>query len=609
MTKSSVKKLQSELADAAAKISQGDAASVTQRLQALHKQFPQQADISHLLALAYKSLGDPSQAEHFFKASLSENQKQPHVHNNLANLYNSQSRFEEAATHYRKALMLNNQYHEARRNLGLCFAAQANYEEATEHLLAVLKVAPQDAIALTALANVYRETGQFTEAQQLYERATNAAPGHANAWHNMGLNYHLMGDIDQALTGYRRAFEIQPDKAEIVGSLASALADSGAITESTNLLRNYVKRNPTAVHLHERLNELLWEAGDLQNFGASYMQAMAGAPKSEPLRISYITQLIRSGHADEAMQQTEAALQEFGQRPELLGLKGRLQADLGDHDGALLNFSAALQSGFSEDLARQLTKLCLITGDYGRAQNQIDQLLQYAPDCQLAWAYQSLVWRLTGDERYHWLADYEQFVVAYSLVTPPGYDSLEHFLAALERRLADLHKTVNAPLNQTLRHGTQTAARLFHLQQPEIQSLQMALQPIVQSYVDDMPNDDAHPLLRRNTGKFAFSGSWSVNLKANGFHVNHVHPAGWISSSCYITLPSVNRADPASLQGAIKFGESPLALGDREVIEKTIIPQPGMVVLFPSYMWHGTIPYAGDERDVRLTTPFDAIPA
>jgi hypothetical protein len=32
-----------------------------------------------------------------------------------------------------------------------------------------------------------------------------------------------------------------------------------------------------------------------------------------------------------------------------------------------------------------------------------------------------------------------------------------------------------------------------------------------------------------------------------------------------------------------------------------------MLVLFPSYFWHGTVPFASDQR--RLTLAFDVVPA
>jgi len=36
-------------------------------------------------------------------------------------------------------------------------------------------------------------------------------------------------------------------------------------------------------------------------------------------------------------------------------------------------------------------------------------------------------------------------------------------------------------------------------------------------------------------------------------------------------------------------------------------PERGMLVLFPSFFWHGTVPFGGN--GTRLTVAFDAVPA
>jgi hypothetical protein len=40
--------------------------------------------------------------------------------------------------------------------------------------------------------------------------------------------------------------------------------------------------------------------------------------------------------------------------------------------------------------------------------------------------------------------------------------------------------------------------------------------------------------------------------------------------------------------------------------EHFVKPKPGRLVLFPSYMWHGTVPFTTDEA--RMTIAFDAVP-
>ena len=60
-------------------------------------------------------------------------------------------------------------------------------------------------------------------------------------------------------------------------------------------------------------------------------------------------------------------------------------------------------------------------------------------------------------------------------------------------------------------------------------------------------------------------------------------------------------------QGWIKFGETGLALGARERIARAVRPEVGKLVLFPSYMYHGTVPFEEDAS--RTTIAFDVVPA
>ena len=101
------------------------------------------------------------------------------------------------------------------------------------------------------------------------------------------------------------------------------------------------------------------------------------------------------------------------------------------------------------------------------------------------------------------------------------------------------------------------------------------------------------------------TGCWSVRLRPNGFHTDHVHPRGWLSSACYIQVPKAVKS--GGREGWIKFGEPGTPTGAPLSPERYIEPVAGRLVLFPSYMWHGTAPFSGDDH--RMTVAFDVVPA
>ena len=110
-----------------------------------------------------------------------------------------------------------------------------------------------------------------------------------------------------------------------------------------------------------------------------------------------------------------------------------------------------------------------------------------------------------------------------------------------------------------------------------------------------MPNDASHPFWGRRPNRpdgdeFRFAGGWSVRLTSQGFHTNHIHRSGWISSALYVALPDEMR-DAGGPRRAYPVRRSPVETGlalppqriDRTADRRTL--------LFPSYMWHGTVPF------------------
>ena len=121
-----------------------------------------------------------------------------------------------------------------------------------------------------------------------------------------------------------------------------------------------------------------------------------------------------------------------------------------------------------------------------------------------------------------------------------------------------------------------------------------------------MPENATHPLFRRKRAGFRYAGSWSSRLKDRGYHTNHVHAQGWISSAYYVALPdAVENVD--SREGWLKFGEPNFPFGIANAVRRAVKPRPGTLVLFPSYLWHGTVPFRSAQS--RTTIAFDAVPA
>jgi hypothetical protein len=196
------------------------------------------------------------------------------------------------------------------------------------------------------------------------------------------------------------------------------------------------------------------------------------------------------------------------------------------------------------------------------------------------------------------------------LPVPAGFRTREDYLAALRRVLEARHRHRRHPLDQSLRQGTQTSRNLLVKPEPEVAQLLAAFGVAMREFVaqteDALRAESAtHPLLLRRGQDPRPVGCWSVRLTQGGFHVNHIHPEGWLSSAFYVQVPGES-ADPQRRAGWLKFGEPRFPLPG---LPPTgfVQPVPGRLVLFPSYLWHGTTALESDEP--RLSVAFDAVPA
>jgi len=232
-------------------------------------------------------------------------------------------------------------------------------------------------------------------------------------------------------------------------------------------------------------------------------------------------------------------------------------------------------------------------------------LLQATPDDQYLIAMQTTALRLLNDPRYEALCDYGNMVLAQILETPPGWSDLAGFLTELTSRLNALHNPHgHRLLYQSLRQGTETTQDLSRSEDPVIQALFHAFAAPIARYREHIGQGE-DPLRRRNRGASRFNGGWSVRLHCAGYHTSHVHPRGWISSACYIQLPDSMRAGHTG-EGILSFGAPGMVTTPSLDAELSVRPEVGLLVLFPSYFWHGTVPFHSEQP--RLTVAFDVVP-
>jgi len=270
-----------------------------------------------------------------------------------------------------------------------------------------------------------------------------------------------------------------------------------------------------------------------------------------------------------------------------------------------LEFSSRAMAVFSNDLQCCIHHInCLLANGHVEIAMQIlETLTKSFPNNQHIIALQASCWRLTGDERYNTLYNYEHFVAQLPLGVPSGWSSLDSYINDLESELDLEHGYIEHPFFLSVQHGSQIAS-ITESNRPAMKAFELAIQSPVSEYLTRLHRQDSPSLSRMSKTAKLFS-AWSVKLRSRGFHLNHVHQEGWLSSACHIRVPEHVRANQ-SKEGWLKLGEPGPVTKPSLRADKFIKPKRGMIVIFPSYIWHGTVAFSDDET--RLTVATDLVP-
>ncbi|MBL9096635.1 MAG: tetratricopeptide repeat protein [Alphaproteobacteria bacterium] len=574
--------------------------------QGLLVQFPSNADVLQLLGLALKAQGKHADAEARLRQSLSANDAQPHVWSNLGNLLNDLGRFEEAAEAYVNALRHNARFVDALVGQGGALTSLGKLDEAAAAYERARRLQPRQAAGAIGLATIATRRHDLDAAEHLLREALLVEPKNPAALYNLGMTYAKIGDGEAARPLIALAVASRPGRADMLTGLGYALQISGRTTDAIAHYRQAIALNPMYLAAYENLARLLWQIGKQQEYIADLDAAIVRHPDRPELHISRANLLGLAKRHEEALGAFARAHALNAESPVPIDGMARMTMELGEiaraldwHDKAVSRASQLTWVRTSRAHTR------LRVGDAKQAIEDLEVVLAAEPANQLALADLSLALRALGDPRENWLADFDRFAVVIEVPAPRGYSDMAAFNADLSLLLDNLHQLQSEPIDQTLRNGTQTLGALFGRKIDLVTRLRERFDEVVRDYVAALPEDTGHPFLRRKSNDLVYRGSWSARLKSAGYHVTHIHPEGWISSAYYASLPPAV-ATSTDRQGWFTLGDPPFDVPWTDRVRRFVQPKEGALVLFPSYFYHGTIPFAGDQT--RTTIAFDVAP-
>lgn len=392
----------------------------------------------------------------------------------------------------------------------------------------------------------------------------------------------------------------------IAGMLASEL---GADEESVLHYVEALRLDPTSAGAHYNLGNALFRQGEAARAIASFRHAISLQPYLAPAHKNLSRALFLLGDHAQALEACRRALVLGPQTAELHRNLGTMLKETGDLEGAQKSFrdALALKPGWTKAL-QSLTNVLMELGEFRAAHEACEIWLRQRPTDTEALGLQSIALQELGEvEAAARCLDLDGLVRVFQLGEPPaGYLTLSEFNAALSER-ALRHPSLAVPAEGDPRYhcdNLRITEEFSALKRGPEAALRVLVQQTLVEYMRTLSISHAeHPFVV-NAPKRVKLDSWAAVLESGGSLLPHVHYRSHSSAVYYAKVPREIRADDTSRAGWFEFGGTPARYPRSTQAEtRAIEPREGMLIVFPSYFYHRTIPFSATEP--RISIAFD----
>lgn len=287
-----------------------------------------------------------------------------------------------------------------------------------------------------------------------------------------------------------------------------------------------------------------------------------------------------------------------------LALRGKCETRLGRSDQALqtLHQSLALDP-HNKDACKRIAAIEVAAGRSESILALTDDLLSQGVGHARVFGAQVLAHASAGDVDAARSAEgFDRLHQRQTLTPPPGWERISAFNAALAEELLahpdTRYERYGSASNFTWRieNPSRDDTPLFNL-------LVAQIRDAIDHHVASVQHS-GHPWAaqRPDTARLRI---WCVITGGTGHETWHVHQFGWLSGVYYVRVPD-EIAQGDDRKGCLSFGLPDDILGEELAAsygERIVRPQEGLLLTFPSHVYHRTYPHEGEGK--RICVAFD----
>jgi len=488
----------------------------------------------------------------------------------------------------------------------------------------------QDSQKLINLLN----NGQLAEAEQL---AQSLAAKHPNAFmvhHILALALDGQQKFSAAVTSYNNAIRLQPNNADLHFNLGIALTNTNQLSEAVSVFQKAIAINGQFFEAHGSLGAALQRLGMLDEAIASYKKGLSINPQDALGHFNLGTALRDKGSLPAAIESYRKAIALFPNYTDAYNNLGETLRDHGDMDAAVKQYQEALSRNPDHPnanynmgeflyLAKQYTEAvahfersklddwharsmyCLYKAKrFDDFKTQLDDAVNNTQHTAPFIATLATHYAVNFDQEnpYNFCKNGLDFVYQHSIpaLAEPNSPLLKQLLQDIES--TDIAERVQGMLH----YGKQSAGNLFKRPEDSFKQLAQLVLEEFKRYQKQFSDANCE-LIQSFPETLDFTSSWFVKMEQGGHLSAHIHEIGWISGAVYLAMPP-SKGDEGAFEYGTHGDDYPIQPGKTAADFPTasVVPNVGDIVLFPSSLFHRTIPFQAKEP--RICIAFDLKP-
>jgi len=436
-----------------------------------------------------------------------------------------------------------------------------NFKDAEIFFNQILKKQPNHIDSIFYLSMVALKIKNFALAKELSQKAIKIKPNYVMPYHNLGQALYGLGESKKAINFYNKAIEIDQNFLASYNNLGNILKEIGENKKAENCFLNVIRINPKLAVAYNNLGTLYQEMGKKE-------KAIDYFKKAIKINNNFLMAYYNLG---------------------------KLYKELKNYNESIKYFKISNTIRSRAELLESIY--------FG------NNLKLYIKTLKELSKKDSLNLRIATISAY--VSEKENIKNIYSFCRKPlNYvfvKNLESEIKFPEKFSLNLSKILKnqdltwQPASKSTKGGYHTHGNLFNLKDYEILQLQKLINKQIEIFKKKYKSNKDF-FITKWPKKYHIE-AWHVKLMQKGFQKPHIHPAGWLSGCFYIKIPKSLKKD----EGAIKFTLSGYDYPfDKNLPNYTHIPKVFDIALFPSSLFHETIPFASN--DERHVIAFDIMP-